>query len=44
MTIPLVDMQTVEYTCTIYTVYVHFYTVYIHLCTIYLFICNVVKM
>jgi len=31
MTIPLVDIQTVEYICTVSTVYVHFYTVYIHL-------------
>jgi hypothetical protein len=44
MTIPLLDMDLLEYICTIYTVYTHLYKIDIYFYTMYLFISNAIKM
>ena len=44
MTIPLLDMDLLEYTRTVYTVYTHLYKIYIYFYTMYLFISNATKM
>jgi len=36
MTIPLMDMDFLEYICTVYTVYPHLYKIYIYFYTMYL--------
>jgi hypothetical protein len=43
MTIPLVDIRTLECIRTVYTAYLHVYTVYVLFCAIYLFTSNAIK-